>query len=561
MPLSLTITSYHKLTPGQCSEKRLDRGELTIGRGLDCDWVLPDPERLVSSRHCVVQFRDGSYYLTDTSTNGVTLEHSGLRLRRGNSERLQDGELIRLGNYEIQARIEAPEFSAGSAQDLAFGGPSGFPAPASGAAFTDFDALLGGASAPPTDPFAGIGSSAQAHFQGGSPLDTKPDLFDFLGTPAAPTQAPRADHIPAQMHAFTPPVAQRPAETPTSVPPASASPVGGIPADWDPFADIQSPAVQAAQPESRALDLPAQPGKPMEPPANHLPLDFDLGAVTSLDGTPLGGMPAPETTPPAQPLAGLQSGAGVPPNDPFAAIGLAPLVAEPVQEPSQVQAAAQPVQAPVAPTNRAAAVPPAAATGQAEPELLQAFLRGAGLERLQIQPADRVAQMEAIGRSYRLMVEGLVDVLRARSSLKGEFRMSQTMIRPVENNPLKFAPNVEEALLLLLRQGNQAFMPPDQAVSESFEDLKAHQIAVMAGIQAAIRHLLARFEPRALEARLDKPGGLASLLPGARQARYWELFTQLYASISREAEDDFQDLFGREFSRAYEEQIARLQRS
>ena len=53
---------------------------------------------------------------------------------------------------------------------------------------------------------------------------------------------------------------------------------------------------------------------------------------------------------------------------------------------------------------------------------------------------------------------------------------------------------------------------------------------------------------------------LAALLPGARQARYWELFTELYASISREAEDDFQDLFGREFSRAYEEQIARLQR-
>ncbi len=45
--------------------------------------------------------------------------------------------------------------------------------------------------------------------------------------------------------------------------------------------------------------------------------------------------------------------------------------------------------------------------------------------------------MEAVGRSYRLMVEGLIDVLRARSSLKGEFRMQQTMIRPVENNPLK----------------------------------------------------------------------------------------------------------------------------
>ncbi|HHN3913512.1 TPA: FHA domain-containing protein, partial [Pseudomonas aeruginosa] len=77
MPLRLTITSYHKLTPGQCSEKVLDQGQLTIGRGPDNDWVLPDPERLVSSRHCTILNRDGVYYLTDTSTNGVLLVNAG----------------------------------------------------------------------------------------------------------------------------------------------------------------------------------------------------------------------------------------------------------------------------------------------------------------------------------------------------------------------------------------------------------------------------------------------------------------------------------------------------
>ena len=65
-------------------------------------------------------------------------------------------------------------------------------------------------------------------------------------------------------------------------------------------------------------------------------------------------------------------------------------------------------------------------------------------------------------------------------------------------------------------------------------------------------------EPAVLEARLTKPAGLGALLPGGRQAQYWALFTQLYASISREAEDDFEELFGREFGRAYEEQSAKL---
>lgn len=190
--------------------------------------------------------------------------------------------------------------------------------------------------------------------------------------------------------------------------------------------------------------------------------------------------------------------------------------------------------------------------------MLEAFLRGAGLEQLRIDRGETRAQMEAIGRSYRHMVEGLIEVLRARASLKGEFRMAQTMIRPVENNPLKFAPNVDEALLLLLRSGNQAFMPADQAIKESFDDLKAHQLAVMAGVQASIKHLLKRFQPAVLEARLSQPSGIGALLPGRRQAQYWELFTELYANISREAEDDFEDLFGREFSRAYEEQSSKL---
>jgi len=35
MPLCLTITSYHKITPGQCSEKSMDQGVMAIGRNSD----------------------------------------------------------------------------------------------------------------------------------------------------------------------------------------------------------------------------------------------------------------------------------------------------------------------------------------------------------------------------------------------------------------------------------------------------------------------------------------------------------------------------------------------
>jgi type VI secretion system protein len=449
MPLRLIITSYHKLTPGQRADFELDRGELKIGRNPENDWVLPDPERLVSGQHCLIQLREGIYYLTDTSTNGVQLVNAGVRMHRGNSEALQDGELLRLGEYEILVQVSAPAVSAMSGADAQSNDPFANLALSSRTA--------AGAASAETAPRP---ATAQLR-AGGSPLDTKPDLFDFLATPAVPAPS-QADHVPAERHDFRPP---QPAAAPVPAPPVSASPA--IPADWDPF----------AEPGSTPAPLCAPASEPAPPPASATPAE-----------------------PPA-----------------FA--------------------------------------PPAAQQADAA---LEAFLRGAGLTQLRIDQGEALAQMETIGRSYRRMVEGLIEVLRARASLKGEFRMAQTMIRPVENNPLKFAPNVEEALVLLLRSGNQAFMPADLAISESFDDLKAHQLAVMAGVQASIKHLLKRFEPAVLEARLTKPAGIGALLPGGRQAQYWTLFTQLYASISREAEDDFEELFGREFGRAYEEQSAKL---
>ena len=444
MSLCLTITSYHKITPGQCSEKSMNQGVMAIGRSSDNDWVLPDPERLVSSQHCVIQYKEGRYYLTDNSTNGVELVKAGIRMRRGNSEPLQDGELIRIGDYEIQARID---FNVQVADSQPFAGDSP----------NSFEALMGAVVNKPAPAQAPV---IAPQFQGASAMDTLPDLFDFLSpTAVPPPTAP--DHVPSEQHDFRPP-------TPVVVPGAETPVVSGsvIPEDWDLFGDTPAPVASAPPP----------------PP------------------------PPPIIQPP------------------------------PVVEPALPVADSQ------------------------QPDLLQAFLRGAGLDQLRLDKAQAQAQMENIGRSYRLMVEGLIDVLRARASLKGEFRMQQTMIRPAENNPLKFAPNADEALLLLLRHGNQAFMAPDLAVRDSFDDLRAHQLAVMAGVEAAIKHLLTRFEPAQLEERMGKPGGLSSLFNGSRQAQYWQQFTELYSNISREAQEDFQDLFGREFSRAYEEHSARQRR-
>jgi type VI secretion system protein len=80
----------------------------SIGRSPDNDWVLPDPMRYVSAHHARVHFRDGHFYLEDLSTNGVFVNEQPEALAKLGSGgyRLQNGDVLRIGDYQIAAAIE-----------------------------------------------------------------------------------------------------------------------------------------------------------------------------------------------------------------------------------------------------------------------------------------------------------------------------------------------------------------------------------------------------------------------------------------------------------------------
>ncbi|MGY2374109.1 type VI secretion system-associated FHA domain protein TagH [Pseudomonas sp. SDO524_S393] len=76
-----------------------------IGRGAGCDWVIPDPSRLLSSHHGLISFREGQYFLTDISSNGIVLVGSEERLRKGQARLISDGDLFQLGLLSVRARL------------------------------------------------------------------------------------------------------------------------------------------------------------------------------------------------------------------------------------------------------------------------------------------------------------------------------------------------------------------------------------------------------------------------------------------------------------------------
>jgi type VI secretion system protein len=156
---------------------------------------------------------------------------------------------------------------------------------------------------------------------------------------------------------------------------------------------------------------------------------------------------------------------------------------------------------------------------------------------------------------FRVVVQGMMEVLMARASLKSELRMPLTTIRPVENNPLKFSPGVDEALYNLFVSEGRGYLGPVEAIQEGFADIKNHQMAMMAGMQAAFRELLEIFNPD----KFDKDAGSGMLaLSINRKSRAWEAFCEFYERAARDPDTSFQNLFGENFALAYEDQIRRL---
>ncbi|HJR68780.1 MAG TPA: type VI secretion system-associated FHA domain protein TagH, partial [Gammaproteobacteria bacterium] len=105
MALRLQIISRHRQGLGERGSMEFGRNGGTIGRSLESDWVLPDGQRYLSSRHASIDYRSGSYYIVDTSTNGVYVNDAEQPVGRGNPQRLFSGDRIRLGEYEISVEI------------------------------------------------------------------------------------------------------------------------------------------------------------------------------------------------------------------------------------------------------------------------------------------------------------------------------------------------------------------------------------------------------------------------------------------------------------------------
>ncbi len=173
-------------------------------------------------------------------------------------------------------------------------------------------------------------------------------------------------------------------------------------------------------------------------------------------------------------------------------------------------------------------------------QAMNVFLEGAGLAGKEIRDAEIEEFLRQSGKILRASIEGSMALLAARATAKKELRAEdRTMVAS------KFD----------TKDRTDGFLDPVRAVGDAFEDLRAHEVALFAAMRAALLGSIQRFDPKTLEAELEKGAGGLGL---NRKAKLWELFAVYQQKLARDADDDFNKVFGREFMGTYMAQVKRL---
>ncbi len=612
MTLTLKIINHQGFDHGINPELVLNNRGANIGRALTCEWVLPDEGRVVSSKHCEIQFRDDVYFLIDFgSTNGTFLGQSEQRLE--GAHQIAQGDRFRIGPYVIEARLAGAALHRHqSEQDRAA-------ASARGPGFGDWNDVPGGrpAAPPPPPPPTGYGAGGGWDIPVAAPDrssiysedinrgSTAPSADDLFGDFTAKNEIdwnnvewnvdPQFDPFKDDSiddSGFAP--LSGGAEPATSTTDGFAPLPGGVepaPFRGDGFAPLSGPAasgLDSAGPDNGFAPLPGHDFPP--PPPAPPPVPPPVPAPVPAPAPPTGGSFAPlDSAAPAHVLPSGQSPAPSGPEPvapwpaqadhdatigPWGPDGAAPDPALPRAEPAVPPAPMRmrPSPVPHAPSAAApdAAVPPPAppfapplTPPHAPPPRADAVFGallgelGVSASQTKLSPEESAAKA---GRMLRHLLAGLMILIEARARAKEEMGAAGTSLGFDGNNPLKFARNVDQALQMMLNPRLRGYMEAEDAIEEAYRDLQAHQIATLKAMQGALRETLNRFSPAAIKARTKQDGLLAKVLPGQREAALWKAYEAQFSGVAEGSAEAFLEVFSREFRKAYEESSHRPQR-
>ena len=185
-------------------------------------------------------------------------------------------------------------------------------------------------------------------------------------------------------------------------------------------------------------------------------------------------------------------------------------------------------------------------------DFIRLFARGAGLPEEALAARDPAQFAEQLGQLMRLVAENMKQLLEARQMAKRLSRSSnQTMVQALDNNPLKFAPSAEDALRIMFGPPTRSYLDAWRAFSQSFDDLKSHQVRTFSAMQHALRLMLGEFDPDVIDNTAAADRGLAGMV-GSRKARLWDIYVARWQARTQGRADGMLNAFMDYFADCYD---------
>lgn len=525
----------------------------TLGRNPKCDLVLPDPKRYTSSIHALIEFDSDGFTLTDRSTNGTYHNSPKTLIGKNRSVSLDQGDLIFIGDFVLRVEVDAVDADAASAR----------PEPETGSQF-DRDQL-----APDDDeldeldePGARTGPFSQAwdNSDFSVPWDgegTEPGAGDDTGSGGRDE-----DDEPS--------FSQSPEREYFAAPSASAGSGDVIPDDWDDFLTGFHDVSKMGTPDSAPR---SDPGGEDDRPGSDRTDARDSGSE-SRDSERQGaeghraGQAGPNPFADSEPDPHERFDPPPPPSSTPAPDSDSDFDSDPdsqTRPPADLddrdsnQDEPGPGGTDPAPARPARPQPTGSQDRAESPENPDPKAASESRGASEAGAADRSraaysASDQTTHEILRVVTEGLMGLLQGRAEIKNEFRIAQTRFVQTENNPLKFSPDADEALKRILGSGESpGFLTGKRAFEDAFDDIQAHQLAILSAVQRAIGSAVAQFDPAQIEKKLERISPMSARMPGVKAAKCWSLFSLHYEEMAEKMRDDARQLFLTEFAEAYEE--------
>lgn len=161
--------------------------------------------------------------------------------------------------------------------------------------------------------------------------------------------------------------------------------------------------------------------------------------------------------------------------------------------------------------------------------LVAAFLDGAGLPNDALEAMNQEIAFREVGRMLRVTVEGTGKLLNCAALFETEFAIAQKTGHAAGSNALRSSTDAASTLQSLIGPPRPGFASGAATMSESFAQITAHEMALVAAIADVLARIAADLDPAAIRARSEAEH--RSLLASRRKAHCWDAFEAGYEAL------------------------------